>query len=62
MDLFDINTLRSAVTVLSFALFIGIMVWTFQRKHRESFEQAAVLPFMDDTSPLATAAQGGKHE
>jgi cytochrome c oxidase cbb3-type subunit 4 len=56
---FDINLMRSAVTVLSFALFVGIMAWTFQRKHREAFDEAAVLPFMDDA---LTSAQGGKHE
>jgi cytochrome c oxidase cbb3-type subunit IV len=62
MDLFDINTLRSVVTLASFALFIGIMAWTFQRKHRESFDEAAVLPFMDDAADLTPSAQGGKHE
>ena len=55
----DLNLLRSAVTVLSFALFVGIMTWTFQRKHREAFDEAAGLPFMDDA---LTSAQGGKHE
>jgi cytochrome c oxidase cbb3-type subunit IV len=56
---FDINTARSAVTLLSFALFVGIMAWTFQRKHRESFDEAASLPFVDDRS---TAGTGGSHE
>jgi cytochrome c oxidase cbb3-type subunit 4 len=59
---FDINTLRSAVTVFSFLLFVGIMVWTFQRKHRESFEAAAGLPFAEDTGPVQSAARGGQHE
>jgi cytochrome c oxidase cbb3-type subunit 4 len=57
---FDINLLRSTVTLLSFLLFIGIMVWTFQRKHRESYDEAAALPFLDDAP--TTSAQGGRHE
>jgi cytochrome c oxidase cbb3-type subunit 4 len=59
MDFDKLNLLRSAVTLASFALFTAIMVWTFQRKHRESFDEAAALPFLDDAS---SSAQGGKHE
>ncbi|MEI8170464.1 MAG: cbb3-type cytochrome c oxidase subunit 3 [Rhodoferax sp.] len=44
----DINTLRSVVTVLSFAIFIGIMVWAYSRKNVADFETAANLPFEQD--------------
>jgi cytochrome c oxidase cbb3-type subunit 4 len=44
----DINTLRSFVTVLSFAVFIGIMVWAYSRKNAADFEAAANLPFEQD--------------
>ncbi len=46
----DINDLRSAVTVLSLLLFVGIIVWTWQRARRDAFEEAALLPFADDES------------
>ena len=46
----DLNDLRSAVTLLSFVLFIGLMVWTWQRKRRAAFEEAAQLPFIEDES------------
>ncbi|MEY4751083.1 MAG: hypothetical protein RIQ60_3297 [Pseudomonadota bacterium] len=59
MDFDNLNLLRSVVTVASFALFIAIMAWTFQRKHRESFDEAAALPFLDDAP---SSAQGGTHE
>ena len=47
MDL-DINTLRSAATVVSFMTFIGIIVWAYSRRNAADFEQAANLPFEQD--------------
>jgi len=44
----DINQLRAGVTVVSLALFIGIMVWTWARRRRSGFEEAAQLPFVDE--------------
>lgn len=45
---FDINTLRSAATVVSFITFIGILVWAFSRRNAADFEEAAKLPFEQD--------------
>ncbi|HEY7986000.1 MAG TPA: cbb3-type cytochrome c oxidase subunit 3 [Methylophilaceae bacterium] len=44
----DINTLRILATVLSFVVFIGIMVWTFSRRNEKDFDEAAKLPFEQD--------------
>ncbi len=44
----DINDLRSMVTVLTFATFIGIVWWAYSGKRKQSFEEAALLPFTDD--------------
>jgi cytochrome c oxidase cbb3-type subunit 4 len=44
----DVNDLRVVATVLSFAVFIGILVWTYSRRNREDFEEAAKLPFDQD--------------
>jgi cytochrome c oxidase cbb3-type subunit IV len=46
MDI-DINTVRSAVTVISLLLFVALMVWTWQRKRKAGFDDAAMLPFLD---------------
>ena len=46
----EINDMRSAVTLISFALFIGIAVWTWRRARRDAFDEAARLPFADDAS------------
>ena len=41
----DINDLRSVVTLLSFVIFAGILVWAFLPRRRADFEAAARLPF-----------------
>ena len=46
----DINTLRVVVTVASFIVFIGIIVWTWQHRKTSDFKDAANLPFEDDQS------------
>ncbi len=44
----DINTLRSVTTVLSFVVFLGIMVWAWSGRRSADFDQAARLPFEQD--------------
>ena len=45
---FDINTLRSLATVVSFVTFIGIVVWADSGRNAADFETAARLPFEQD--------------
>jgi cytochrome c oxidase cbb3-type subunit IV len=44
----DVNDLRIITTVVSFVIFIGIMVWTFSKRHKKDFDEAAKLPFDHD--------------
>jgi cytochrome c oxidase cbb3-type subunit 4 len=44
----DVNILRSAVTVVTFILFIGIVVWTLSKRRSPEFDEAAKLPFGQD--------------
>jgi len=44
----DVNDLRIATTLLSFAIFIGILVWAFSRRNQTDFDEAAKLPFDHD--------------
>ncbi len=44
----DITTLRVSATVLSFLIFIGIMLWTIDRRKTRRFEEASRLPFLDE--------------
>ena len=44
----DITTVRITVTLLSFALFVGIAVWAYARRNKSRFDEAAQLPFLQD--------------
>jgi cytochrome c oxidase cbb3-type subunit 4 len=47
-QLFD--SASSALTVISFATFVGILLWTFAIKRNRDFDTAAALPFADEES------------
>jgi cytochrome c oxidase cbb3-type subunit 4 len=55
----DVNDLRVVVTVVSMLVFIGIVAWAYSRKNRDSFDEAARLPF-DDGEPVTRANLGGR--
>ena len=44
----DVNTLRVVATVACFAVFIGILGWTWSRRNRAAFDHAAHIPFNDE--------------
>ena len=44
----DITRLRIIATVLSFLCFIGIILWTLDRRKTRRFEEASRLPFLDE--------------
>ncbi len=43
----DVNILRIVVTLVSFAVFLGIVRWALSRQNAASFDEAAQLPFLD---------------
>jgi cytochrome c oxidase cbb3-type subunit 4 len=45
----DINDLRSIFTVVSLLTFLGIVAWAWSRRNRSRFDEAAMLPFQDET-------------
>lgn len=49
----DVNTFRILVTLVSFAVFIGIVAWAWSRRNRSRFDEAARLPLEDDAPPAA---------
>lgn len=58
----DINDFRSAVTVLAFVSFIGIVWWAYHAKSRHGFDEAAQLPLIDDatdSSAVRTRSDSG---
>jgi len=63
----EVNLLRSLITVLCFSSFIGIAFWAYSARHKERFDAAAQIPFLDDdvqqqTIAGATAAAGAATE
>jgi cytochrome c oxidase cbb3-type subunit IV len=47
----DINDIRAAITLLAFVTFVGIVYWAYHHKSRRGFDEAAQLPFAEDTVP-----------
>ena len=56
----DVNDLRIIVTLLSFVAFIGIMVWVWSRRNKARFDEAQMLPFIDE--PPASQPKDARHE
>jgi len=44
----DVTTLRIIATLASFTVFIGIFAWTYARRQRPAFDEAAQIPFQQD--------------
>ncbi len=47
----DINIVREAVTVISFLIFMGILLRAYGTGSKRGFDQAAMIPFEDDDAP-----------
>lgn len=47
--------IRSAITVVLFAAFIGLWAWAWSRRRKDDFAAAARLPLQDE--PLATGSE-----
>jgi cytochrome c oxidase cbb3-type subunit 4 len=44
------DSASSAMTVISFTTFLGILLWTFVLNQRSDFDAAAALPFADEAA------------
>jgi cytochrome c oxidase cbb3-type subunit 4 len=56
----DIDTLRGITTALALIAFVGVWIWAWSSKRKPSFDEAANLPFADDT--LDERSKGVNHE
>lgn len=45
----DINVFRGVVTAILLVAFVGLWIWAWSGKRRKDFEEAAQLPFRDET-------------
>ena len=46
----DLNTVRIIITIVSYAVFAGIIAWALAPANRQAFQQAALIPLDDDTT------------
>jgi len=53
--MFDVNIIRSILTVVIFIAFIAICIWAYSKGRKKEFEEAANLPFQEDKQ---TPAEG----
>ena len=47
----DLDTLRYATTLLSFAAFAGIVAWAMSSRRKRAFDEAQQLPFLETGAP-----------
>jgi cytochrome c oxidase cbb3-type subunit 4 len=48
MNIDGITFVRIITTLMSFAFFIGIVIWAWSARNRKSFDEAARLPFEEE--------------
>jgi cytochrome c oxidase cbb3-type subunit 4 len=60
----DINDLRGISTALLLIAFIALCIWAFSGKRKQSFDEAANLPFADDDAKaeMAKGAHKGAYD
>ena len=62
----DVNDFRNGVTLLSFVLFGGIVKWAWSRRNKAGFDEAEMLPFIDEApgavAPAPSPRQETRHE
>ncbi|MEP7182293.1 MAG: CcoQ/FixQ family Cbb3-type cytochrome c oxidase assembly chaperone [Betaproteobacteria bacterium] len=58
------SVLSSVLTVLSFAIFLGIVAWAWSKRRRAAFEEAANAPFAlpDDVDDSGLKVNGKRAE
>ena len=59
----DLNTVRIIMTIVSFAVFTGIIAWALAPANRQAFQEAALIPLDDDAAipPAQTMTKGARH-
>lgn len=56
----DINTVRIIMTIVSFAVFAGIIAWALAPANRAAFQEAALIPLADDDT-IIPPGKGARH-
>lgn len=54
----DMGFIRGLITLLTFAVFIGITWWAYHKENRARFDDDAMLPFREDEDVEPAAGRG----
>ncbi len=46
----DINTMRGIATALALIAFLAVCIWAWSKNRKQAFDEAANLPFADDSN------------
>ena len=52
----DVNDLRITITVISLMLFLALLVYTWSRRRKAEYDDAAMLPFVGESSAGESSA------
>lgn len=55
----DVELVRSLMTVLLLAVFVGIWMWAWSSRRRDRFEEAALIPLRDEEPRSRGSVCGG---
>jgi cytochrome c oxidase cbb3-type subunit 4 len=44
----DINTIRAALTIILIIAFLGLVVWAWSSKRKETFDKLSQMPLEED--------------
>lgn len=57
----DIGTLRGLGTLLVMIAFIGLVIWAYGKGRQKDFDEAAHLPFADDSAAQTPQKEAPPH-
>lgn len=57
----DLTMFHSVFTVVMFVIFVGICAWAWSGRRKADFQEAAMLPFDDETVQVPARGESG-HE
>jgi cytochrome c oxidase cbb3-type subunit IV len=56
----DMGTVRGLLTAILLVLFIGLVAWTWSRKRKKEYDEAAQMPLDDDDKPMTDTNRKGQ--
>lgn len=58
----DIGTIQSIWTIIVMVIFVGIVVWAWNGKRKQTFDRASMIPLDDDDSGITDKNSDGDED